>query len=546
MTAAVASSSGVSAGSFRVEGNFDLGVEIRRDADAEYNDRQLGFDRAFTRNSSRNHNDLELASRRAEFRAFAYPAPSIEIFAKVFQDNDLFLGEAHAKYRVTSGERDHERGLESYLFYRQGRLGLSDPLLNIADDGGGAEGIATTFWFGRGEYTLPKGRWFGEFNMQNLPGELNGFGEDNEAYAARIRHEYKFNDDLNVAGEALWAHKSFTFPGARRESNDVIGFDFTAAYKTTNFALQYHPLSISQSVTSQMPHNDALGTDLRNLVILDKPKTGRVGLNVSYLYFGRNYANFVGRGPEFFGVADEIVNGNQKTTGDFVGKTLNTELYWDVPRYNVNVVYRHNDKWGRDLFPTIDLARKNEIDINAKLVHNFTYRVFYNRTLFGTAKALRDYDANRFLFFENKLRSEFYTTLKMNRESGSIKVDYRNLQDRTVNYQISGIEGSYKLSSRMTFLARAAQIWLERPDQNYTITSRPSDIGGGRTSLVDPFFRRLTQFYQLAYRPTDNSQLFLEYGQGFHTDNDLSLDGDFLAPTRRTDPRVFMKLEMWF
>ncbi|MEK8023392.1 MAG: hypothetical protein AAB229_06225, partial [Candidatus Hydrogenedentota bacterium] len=202
--------------------------------------------------------------------------------------------------------------------------------------------------------------------------------------------------------------------------------------------------------------------------------------------------------------------------------------------------------------PRLILTRRNEIDVSAKLIKNITFRAFYNRTLFGLGEALRDFDANRFLFFNNKQRDEFYVTLKLNRQRGSVKVDYRNLQERTVNYKIAGFEGSLKITPKITFLARAAQIWLERPDQNYELTDKPSDLGsrsdGGRfrTSIVDPFFKRMTTFLQLTYRPTDNSQLFLEYGQGFHSDNDLSLDGDFLAPTRRTDPRVFMKLEMWF
>jgi hypothetical protein len=532
----------------RIEGNFDLAGEARRDAHLEYDDRPLGYDRAFTRNSKRNPWDLEMFSPRAEFRAYAYPAPAIEIYAKVFQSNDFFLGEASTKFRFTRGQGDKENGLESYFFYRQGRLSLGDPILNISSDQFG-NGIATSWWTGRGRFTVPKGRWSGEFNVQNFPDEVNASGEDNEAYTTKLRHEYRQNADISVANEFYLAQKIFTQTGAeiRRARGEVIGTAITANYKSTYVGMQYN-LSQTQTLNYDAPDNDAFGAYLYNLIFIDRPKLGRVGLNANYTKWGRNYRNFLGRGPEFISFGEQIQSGVQTTIGDQVARDLYSEVWWEIPRYEANLSFRHQDKDALGRFRGRRLSRRNELDLNVKLIKNFDVRLLYNRTLFGLENNLLDYDAGRFIRDRNLVNQQAYASVRMNRLWGYVKSDLYNFRRRSSNFWITGLEGSYNVTPRLKLLARSAWVFIERPDLNWTTTNVSGDINGAkpRTSLVDPFFQRQSSFFQVQYRPTDNSQFFLEYGEGFHTDNDLSLDGDLLTPTRRHVPRVFFKLEMWF
>ncbi len=537
----------------RVEGNFDLSGEIRRDADKEYNDRPLGYDRAFTRNMARPAYNMELWDPRVELRAYAWPVAPIEIYAKVlhnFRDlTDFWVSEAHTKLRWTRDGGDQESGLESYFFYRQGRLSLGDPIMYITYDQFGS-GVATSWWLGRGRFTLPKGRWSGEVNLQNFTGEgNNAFGEDNDGYSLKLRHEYRFNMDWNIANEFYAAEKVFSdqSPGVRRSHNRILGTAFQMTWKSTNLSLQYN-LANSQYIDWRTSDNDAFGADLRNLVLFDRPWAGRWGVNATFLKFGRNYVNYLGRGAEWMTFGEQIQNGSYSNVGDNVARDVYTELFWDVPRYEINTAFRHQDKYAMRTFRHNILSRRNEIDVNAKLVNNISLRLMYNRTLYALERDLLDFDQNRFIRDRRLVHSQAYGSLKYNRPWGSLMVDGHVFRRRSVTFQMAGVEASYTINKKLKLLGRNVWLFIERPDMNWTITNIPSDLNASRpsTSVVDPFFSRNSMFLQLQYRPSDNSQIWLEYGQGWHTDDNLSLDGNVLDATRRTDPRLYMKMEMWF
>lgn len=542
-------------GNIKVEGNFDLSGEMRRDADKEYDDRPLGYDRAFTRNMKRPAWNFEMYEPRAELRAYAYPVAPMEIYAKILHNfrelTDFWIGEAHTKVRFTKDSWDKEKGIESYFFYRQGRLSLGDPILYITYDGFGS-GVATSWWLGRGEFTFPKGKWSGEFNLQNSDNDQKNLsGEDNDAYSAKLRHEYKFNTEFNISNEVYFAQKNYWYDAPRYllYRNYLVGTGFGLTYKSTSLNLQYNLASNDQEgVSLGAADNDAFGLDLRNLVLLDKKWSGRWGVNASFLYYGSRYYNYIGRGPEWIGFGESIQNGSYSSVGDNVSKNLYSELFWDVPKYDINIALRHEDKEGMRLYPGRRLSRRNEINLEAKLIHNLSLRIMANRTLYGLEKILMDFDQNRFIRDRNMRHSQLYTSLKYSRTWGGIMADFHLHRRRSVEFKITGLEASYMFSKKLKILGRSAWMWIDRPDLNWFITNVPSDINAARptTSVVDPFFSRSSAFLQLQYKPSDNSQVWLEYGQGWHTDDNLSLDANFLDATRRTDPRVFMKMEIWF
>ncbi|RMH58479.1 MAG: TonB-dependent receptor [Candidatus Hydrogenedentota bacterium] len=534
----------VRAGSIRLEGNVDLSAEIRRDADRELDDRQIGFERPFYDNRKRPAYNLEFFDPRVEIRAYATPAAPVEIFAKFFNSNDLFLGEAHTRLRYTKGRDKKERGIESYFFYRQGRLNLGDPVVTIAFDQFG-NGIATAWWLGQGDFAPKKGRWSGELNLQNNTGELNSFGEDNEFITAKLRHDYEVNEDWNLAGELLYARKNFTDRNVERQFNEVYGSAFTVSWKNTNLALQYN-FSQAQELGFSAPDNGVFGIDLRNLILLDRKKTGRWGLNATYVDFGRNYRNFIGRNASTISYAHRIANGVESTAGDVNDHEFFGELYWDVPKYDINLTLRQTDRYGRETGRRLE--RQQEVDLNLKLVRHFSLRSLYVRRLFGLEEILEDLDANRIIRTRSMRSDDYYLALTMVRKWGQVKLDYRRVRHRArVRTHYVGAEATYKANKKLTFLARGAMAFVRLPQTTWAITTTPYDFGTQRRiSFVEPFSRRKTLFAQIQYRPNDNSQIFLEYGNGFHLDNDLSLDGDFQIPDRHTDHRIFMKAEMWF
>ncbi len=537
--------SGVSAAPIRIEGNFDFSGEIRRDEDAD------GAELGGARN---NPNALRpgwhgrLFDPRAEFRAFTNPVPPVEVYAKIFQSNDLFMGEGHTRLRYTWDNSDNEKGFESYFFYRQGRLNLGDPILSLTYDQYG-QGIATNWWLGRGQFTVPKGRWSGEVNVQNFfdgfSGEQNTSGEDNDAWAAKIRHDYRHNNDLNFYNEFLYANKIFSAPGFVRQHNALYGTALGVNWKTTSFSAQFNT-GESQNGGLDAHDNDAIAFDLRNLVLLDREWSGRVGINANFVKWGRNYTNFLGRTAEnLFSVWYEpvpigltIQNNTVTQLRDLVRKDLYTEMYWDVPRYDAGLVWRHQDKFGMQNFRDRNIARRNQVEANLKLIYNLEARLQYTRVSWGVEQVLADFDAQRFIRRDGMVTDDYYASLRMARVRYSVKTDARRYVHRRNELWVSGIEGTYKITDRIGVMARFANVWIDRPDLWYA-------EWGGR-SITEPFHRRHTFFAQLQYKPTDNSQFFIEYGQGFHTDNGLSQDGDLLYPGRRDDARIYSKLEMWF
>lgn len=537
--------SGASAAPIRIEGNFDFSGEIRRDDDAD------GAELGGARN---NPNGLRpgwhgrLFDPRAEFRAFTNPVPPIEVYAKIFQANDMFLGEGHARLRYTWEGYEKERGFESYFFYRQGRLNLGDPILSVAYDQYG-QGIATNWWLGRGQLTLPQGRWSGEVNVQNFNdgfgGEQNQAGEDNDGYAAKVRHDYRVHQDFNLYNEFLFATKLFSSFGVDRQHNSVYGTAMGLNWKTTSLAVQYNT-SEAQGLPLESSDNDAIGFDLRNLLFLDREWSGRIGMNANFVKWGRNYRSFMGRAAEnLFNVWYEpapigltIQNNTVTQLRDDVRKDLYTEVYWDLPRYDATLVWRHQDKYGMQNFRDRNIARRNQADAYLKLIYGLEARFQYTRVSWGVEQVLADFDAQRFIRRDGMVTDDYYTSLRYARVRGSVKADARRYIHRRNELWVAGLEGTYKISDRVTLLGRFAQVWNDRPDLWYA-------EWGGR-SITEPFHRRHTLFAQLQYKPTDNSQFFIEYGQGFHTDNGLSQDGDLLYPGRRDDARIYSKLEMWF
>lgn len=535
--------------SIRVEGNFFVQGEIRRDADAEFDDRRdILFGQPLPQiTGKRPGGDWEGAGdgRGLELRLFAYPVPAIEIFAKMFGTNDLFLDEAHTRFRT---EREGS-GLETYFHYRQGRLSLGDPILAIAfddareaRDGNRGFGVATNWWLRRGVGTFSAGRWSGEVNLQNTS-DRNFANEDNEAYAAKVRHDVRLRDDLQIAGEALYARKNFTDTSALRSYNQIAGAAVTVSRGTSNLAAQWH-ISEAQNLNFGTPDNDAFGLDIRNATILDRPWAGRVGFNGNIVHFGRNYRNFVGRQPDFVTIGDSVGGLASSVRGDRAARTMFGEVFWIVPKVQANITLRYERRQG-DVYQ--DLFDRREVDVNVGLVKGIDVRTLFRSELLGDFPFLRDIDAPRTIRSPSRRTRDLTLDATLRRRWGHVRLDgrWRRPNGRATQW-IGAAEFVYKFTPRIQILLRHMRMWTDAPQNLWGVVDRPGDIGGGRASVVEPFRRRHSTFAQLLVRPTDNSNLFLEYGQGFHGDNDLALDGDFLLPGRRTDDRIFTKLEMWF
>lgn len=551
--------------SFRLYGNFDLSAEIRRDADAEFDDRQAGFDHPTEANrGKRPFGDLEVF-RNLELRMFAYPASPLEIFAKVFQSNDFFLDEAHTKLRVTGGgSGDEERGVETFLYYRQNRLSVGDPLLAIAFDDakeGPGSGLATTFWLSRGQATVAKGRWSGEANFQNTSG--SSFGEDNDAFALKLSHDYRIDTEANWSVEALYSAKKFIDISTPRPRGEAWGAAATYRLRDAFFAAEY---LVAAPKTTPASDHDAWALEARNVVLLDRSSVGRVGVNFDYLRYGRNYQNFVGKEPTSVTLGHRIAGGREDGITAQAHRELFGEVFWDVAKYQANLTLRATDRRadgssisqdlrdsaasvGLSLPPSVSglLERTYQADFNVGLVKNFDLRLLYTRTKRTRDRFLLDFDAGRFIVPSDRVSHDYLASLRHRTKMTEVRLDYRRLDgNEFVDRDLLAFQGIYRLTKRIQLLLRHQIAWVEGAASAFEVTSRPSDLGGGRTSVVEPFSYRHATFFQVWIRPSDNSQVFLEYGQGFPGDNDLALDSDFLFPGRRTDDRIFVKLEMWF
>lgn len=563
------------AGSARVEGNFSLQGDIRRDGDAELFGPTDPQPEITGRNSGWAHND----GRSLELRLFGYPVPSIEVFAKVFATNDWFFDEAHTRYRVERGGG----GLETYLYYSQGRLDVGDPIQSLrivqADGHEGGDvrgGAATNFWMPRGRLTLDSGQWSGEINFQSTGSNFNAANEDNEIYAGKLRHDYRFSNDLSIALEGLYTRKNFSeSPVVRdRRYNQVAGADLTIQWKAANVAFEWLSSEIGNEGFGT-PDNEAVGVDIKNVTLFERDRLGRIGFNGLYLDWERNYTNTVG-GPDPKQIVS-VTGGNQALLGrnadgldyvflgDFLPDTTTHrevriplqrwregQIYWDLPYVQANIAVKYIRKDAMRAILNGNLERpfaseEWEADGRLGLVKGFELRTLFRSITLGAEPFLLDFGQNRFIESPSNRQRDLFVDLTMRRNWGHLRVGYRRLRPYgRYTSQVGAAELNYKVTDRITLLTRHMLFFIDRPENNYAVTGRPAELGGGIVSYTDLYHRRAFHFAQLAIKPTDNSQIYLEYGNGFAGDFELARDDDIQRPRTRTDDRIFAKLEMWF
>lgn len=598
------------AGTVKLGGNFIMQEDLRRDADAEYINRRPGFEDPRSQINGRGLVWNQDPSRSVELNLWAYPASPIEVYLQMYNGYDNWLDEAHTRIQLGDQDRNKGTGLESYFCYRQGRLSLGDPLLNIVDGtaregNDGAFGIATEGWLRPGAFNVDSGQWKYEVNMFNTSNTIwfldpslmtsTGTGsspaDDNEVLATKLRHELRIRSDFTISSEGLYTRKAYNdvfsgfsagFPGIFSPIHlvdQLAGFDAVVSYKATTLSFEWLTSDfpgLNDSAAAEWgmsryrtampfgtPNDDALAVDIRNVTILKGDRIGRIGFNANYRRTGRNYVNTVGgagtddrlqttehglfnpAGKEYVHYADVIQSNGHTYIGGFVGRSRFLEVFWDLPKIDGNITgrfRRREEEMGGDL-----LTQQAEVEARIGLVKGMDLRTLFRSELLGAIPFLVDIDAGRSIVGTSRRSRDAWTSLTYRQKWGHLRADARWYQPYGLyTAWVAGAEASYKFTPRITGLVRQLRYWVDQPHNAWGITRRPDDVGGGSTSVVEPFHRRYGTFAGLTVTPTDNSKILIEYGASWHSNDDLALDSAFLFPGRRTEDKVFAKLEMWF
>lgn len=308
---------------------------------------------------------------------------------------------------------------------------------------------------------------------------------DEDAYAMRF-------------GKNLFKKNRVSVGGTVTRKAWPTGYDDVGAMDLT---LRFGDAELVAAGASSYTSNYAPGSrtlfqsELRN-VHLSTRRFGSVRLTSSFRNYGAGYRNYLGKDPEKHevGVFNEVVY-------ELPFKSMRLTWREDVKREVRSTVFiqpeRRTTYWYSELFMEFQKGYKAK----------FFYDV-YNDPWTGAIDRPN-------LFFQLESFSQS-NTLK-----AQIKYkDYGNRFER----KIFGVQDSFNFTTNLFFLVRVLHAFENEPDLT-------------RTSL----------FVQLRYKVRENGNVFLEFGNNDHGNDDLANDGSFADnSTTNTDRIVKTLLQLWW
>lgn len=472
----------------KIEGEYQLMLDMRKtqrdypwDWDSNNNDNWTG----------------------AELRIFSQPRTNIEAFLKIIADwksgqprNDtprpvFQYREAHLRLRWDWVGR----GLDSYLFSRQNRFWVENYLIKIVENDGGkpilndregpnAQGVRLDTWGFLGLNTT----WiYSDFTDQYVGVAPTTYDATDDAFVLRARREFlrrklRLGTTYTRRMENELGERSFP-PGDR--ATDVLGFDARYTFKNTDYSLEW-----ARSWSPLGEESIAFPDELDKTALSDRSVL--VG-EIRTLTFGKpwlGYFNFAPtgwlRGPLW---DNRLGDSNRDERGFFLNN------WYLLP--DRAITWTSNYLWyeKRATEKRVESEIYNELYI--EFVNGFTGKVYYKlrdiRRNIGPAETLEEHDD---LFGELQVESRL---AKM--------VAQAKLKDLGQPYykQLYALQTTVNLTSQVKLYNRFA-------------------FGNDSNRL------RKGIFSQIQYRPSDNVEMYLEYGPGWIGDdavpvNDYDLEG---------------------
>lgn len=438
---------------------------------------------------------------RLELRFSSDPVPGSEIFLKAYGDvwitvnnierkDKFFLDEAHMKYRW--GEKDT---LETFLFFRELRFWLGDPLLNLANN--------------------DQDKW-NDKKVSGLSSELNGclpnfwmkfflarmFDANTDAAGVRIQEKW-IRDRLHTG-------LTVTYKNWHAEST---GYNAVAAADIWGRLYQFDlaaegAVSDTPTITDHRKENWALKTELRRNIDLDSAGIGDIGLIASVRDIGRNFRAYLSKdydNDRKFDQRGYFFEGKVKVARKAVTLTVRRDYF-----------QRHK----RDYSVTDDQAESYVEFIRGFRWKNF-FQAYRERDREKVSVTLLDGSVIETDYLDNLWR-HFLTQLEMENRTAYVKLQFK-IKNMFTDYLkiLYGVEYSINITAKLKSINR-----LVIADEVYR----------SRTSL----------FSQIQYRFGENTDFYLGYGNEDDTRDDMVNDDDFAESDKGIEHKVHLYVRASF
>jgi len=265
--------------------------------------------------------------------------------------------------------------------------------------------------------------------------------------------------------------------------NDVFSPRFSVSKKPFDFKFEY---AISNHTYYPDSLNYSYAAEMKIIPL------GAFFITMKHYNFGLNFR-------------DEVSNDfNSFNLSNFGKKGVFFDISFLVPRRAFTITEKFS-------FENLN-RRWSYTEIYIEFINNVFFKSYFDVTKdkYG--------DIWKHLFFEISTESK----------RGKIKLQYKikDIGVKNVEYSMGerhlfGIEGKMNITDEIGFYSRIG-------------------IGNSKKGVWE------TGFYQLSFRPFSNSEIYLEYGEGSHTDGDIVNDSDFADREIRTIERLRLILKYYF
>lgn len=450
---------------------------------------------ALTRDDQDYKWQLDHPWHRIELRLFADPVKNTEFFLKTYADSwrtidgverkeAFYVDEAHIKY--IWGGKDF---METFLFVRETRFWLGDPLLNLVNNDYDKWDCKKVSGFTHEINGYIPGFWSKFFAAKMYESDVDTGG-------ARIYK--KFADDYIFIGSTC-TYKKWT--GGKNNYNMVYAGDLGFHLFKKKYITITGEVAGSQTPTLTTEYNDeyAYIAELKGgqgytSSIFKTHSTllyvlGSFGYRFAYRDIGRDFRAYLSKDYD------------NDSKFDQKGYQANLNYFFPVKAINLKYFRDYYDKHYENY--TIN---DNQFEIYIEFIKGFRWKNWYQlyhelsddkvevTLLDGTTKEVNSID---------NLWRHYLTQLEMENDLAYVKLQFKimNIYTDYLKY-LYGVEYTINITDKMKSINRLA--------------------------MIDEINRtRKTFFSQIQYRYGDNTDFYLGYGDENHSNDDLINDNDF-------------------
>ncbi|MBU1078689.1 MAG: hypothetical protein KKH98_15425 [Spirochaetes bacterium] len=432
----------------------------------------------------------QLASpwHRLELRFYADPIPNTEFFLKTYADSwrttadsdrkeAFYLDEGHIKYRW--GDSDY---IESFLFVRETRFWLGDPLLNLVNN----------------DYD----KW-DDKKVSGLTYEMNGFLPgfwskffitkmvDSDIDNAGIRvYEKLLKNNVHI-GSTITYKK---WQGSKNYYNSVYAGDLWVGIikKVLNLTGE---AGISRTPTLITDKNDVLACKIE--VKGDRPLQALLNKNIGSLSYRLGYRDI---GNDFRAYLSKDYDNDRKF--DQIGYDLNVQYLFPIKAITLKY-YRDYYKRHYENYQVND----NQLEAYIEFIKGFRWKNYYQiyHELNTDRIQITQLDGSVIeVNFVDNTWQHYLTQLEMENSIAYVKLQFKikNIYTEYLKY-LYGTEYSINITQKLKSI--------------------------NRLIIIDEGNRaRKTFFSQIQYRYGENTDFYLGYGEESDSNDDLVNDDNFV------------------